>query len=143
MPLNNQRTAFADYYIDATSEQTFGNATQSAIKAKYSAKTAYSQGQRLLKNVEIITYINAKVAKTKAESIANREKRQQFWTDVMENTVNMADRLRASELLGRSEADFTDNIADKRVQEPAQLTPDEVKELKRLAGIATLKLRRA
>lgn len=30
-----------------------GNATQSAIKAGYSEKTAYSQGQRLLKNVEV------------------------------------------------------------------------------------------
>ena len=30
-----------------------GNATQAAIKAGYSKKTAYSQGQRMLKNVEI------------------------------------------------------------------------------------------
>ncbi len=30
-----------------------GNATQAAIAAGYSARTAYSQGQRLLKNVEI------------------------------------------------------------------------------------------
>ena len=29
------------------------NATQAAIRAGYSEKTAYSQGQRLLKNVEI------------------------------------------------------------------------------------------
>ena len=29
------------------------NATQAAIRAKYSKKTAYSQGQRLLKNVEV------------------------------------------------------------------------------------------
>jgi phage terminase small subunit len=29
------------------------NATQAAIRAEYSEKTAYSQGQRLLKNVEI------------------------------------------------------------------------------------------
>ena len=29
------------------------NATQAAIRAGYSAKTAYSQGQRLLKNVEV------------------------------------------------------------------------------------------
>lgn len=34
-----------------------GNATQAAIAAKYSEKTAYSQGQRLLKNDDILNYI--------------------------------------------------------------------------------------
>ena len=33
------------------------NKTQAAIRAGYSPKTAYSQGQRLLKNVEITKYI--------------------------------------------------------------------------------------
>jgi len=33
------------------------NATQAAIRAGYSKKTAYSQGQRLLKNVEILRRI--------------------------------------------------------------------------------------
>ena len=36
----------AEYIIDL-------NATQAAIRAGYSEKTAYSQGQRLLKNVEV------------------------------------------------------------------------------------------
>lgn len=41
------------------------NATKAAKKAKYSKKTAYSQGQRLLKNVEIkgrIKYLQRKAA---------------------------------------------------------------------------------
>lgn len=41
------------------------NATQAAIKAGYSEKTAYSQGHRLLKNVEIqkrIEYLKANLA---------------------------------------------------------------------------------
>lgn len=33
------------------------NATQAAIRAGYSEKTAYSQGQRLLKNVEVIARV--------------------------------------------------------------------------------------
>jgi len=33
------------------------NATQAAIRAGYSPKTAYSQGQRLLKNVEVLRVI--------------------------------------------------------------------------------------
>ncbi len=35
------------------------NATQAAVRAGYSAETAYSQGQRLLKNVEIADAVQA------------------------------------------------------------------------------------
>ena len=45
--LNDKQRAFCrEYIIDH-------NATQSALRAGYSERTAYSQGQRLLKNVEI------------------------------------------------------------------------------------------
>ena len=47
MTLNNKRLVFTKEYL-----KDF-NATQAAIRAGYSPKTAYSQGQRLLKNVEI------------------------------------------------------------------------------------------
>lgn len=51
--LNAQQERFvAEYLIDL-------NATQAATRAGYSAKTAYSQGQRLLKNVEIAAAIEA------------------------------------------------------------------------------------
>ena len=43
--------------------------------------------------------------------IANRVQRQQFWTEVMKNPeASLADRLRASELLGKSEADFVAKV---------------------------------
>lgn len=45
--LNAKQQLFIKYYL---ADQ---NATQAAIKAKYSEKTAYSIGQRLLKHVEI------------------------------------------------------------------------------------------
>lgn len=50
--LTQKRKIFADEYI-----KNGGNATQAAIAAKYSEKTAYSQGQRLLKNDDILNYI--------------------------------------------------------------------------------------
>lgn len=51
MALNDRQKKFAnEYLIDF-------NATQAAIRAGYSKKTAYSIGQRLLKNVEIQKYI--------------------------------------------------------------------------------------
>ena len=87
------------------------NATQSAIRAGYSPKTAYSQGQRLLKNVEVLQAINKVMNERKSTLIATREQRQEFWTSVMLDTdTAMKDRLKASELLGKSEGDFTDKV---------------------------------
>ena len=87
------------------------NATQSAIKAGYSPKTAYSIGQRLLKNVEVLQAINTAMNERKNTLIATREQRQEFWTSVMLDTdTAMKDRLKASELLGKSEGDFTDKV---------------------------------
>ena len=46
-PLTARRQRFViEYVVDL-------NATQAAVRAGYSTKTAYSQGQRLLKNVEV------------------------------------------------------------------------------------------
>lgn len=45
--MNPKQTRFVQEYLIDT------NATQAAIRAGYSKKTAYSQGQRLLKNAEV------------------------------------------------------------------------------------------
>ncbi|MBS8093970.1 terminase small subunit [Streptococcus suis] len=50
--MNDKQIRFADEFIK------LGNATQAALNAGYSEKTSYSQGQRLLKNVEVKEYIN-------------------------------------------------------------------------------------
>lgn len=50
---------------------TSGNATQSAKNAGYSEATAYSQGQRLLKNVEVAEKINS-VKSQMAEDLRSR-----------------------------------------------------------------------
>jgi phage terminase small subunit len=50
--VNHRRKKFISEYL------LCGNATDAAMKAGYSKKTAYSQGQRLLKNVEIMESIN-------------------------------------------------------------------------------------
>ena len=83
------------------------NATAAALAAGYSPKTAYSQGQRLLKKVEIITAIKKRETKALKPLIATREERQKFWTQMMVNPdAKDMDKLRASELLGKSEGDF-------------------------------------
>ena len=87
------------------------NATRAAQAAGYSQRTAYSIGQRLLKNVEISQAINSAMTERKNQLIATREQRQEFWTAVMTDTEqDMRSRLRASELLAKSEGDFTEKV---------------------------------
>ena len=80
--------AYSESYIDSNSMRVWGySGTQEIIKAK-----------------------RIEIAK---QSIASRAERQSFWTKVANGEVDgasMGDRLRASELLGRSEADFTDKM---------------------------------
>ena len=86
-----------------------GNITQAALDAGYSPKTAYSIGQALLKNLEIRKAIEKREAKKVNKLIMDREERQAFWSEMARGKVprTKADhRLRASELLGKSEGDF-------------------------------------
>lgn len=92
-----------------------GNATVAAILAGYSRKTAASIASRLLRKVKIRVAIDGRVKKDPA--VATREQRQGFWTQVMGGQgkfkkTAMKDRLRASELLGKSHGDFIE-LGDK------------------------------
>ena len=116
MILRGKQQAFVDCYN--------GNATEAAIAAGYSAKTARVKGCQLLTKINIQYANKSREDKPRALRIATREERQAFWTNVMNGNVKdiafekgtkididvkMTDRLKAAELLGRSEADFTDN----------------------------------
>ena len=88
-----------------------GNATEAAKKAGYSEKTANEQGARLLANVSIKKAIEQREQKQTNKLIATREQRQEFWTKIMySEEAEMKDRLKSSELLGKSQADFTDKL---------------------------------
>lgn len=58
---DKQATFVREYLIDM-------NATQAAIRAGFSEKTAYSQGQRLLKNVEVAAAIQSAMDKRAART---------------------------------------------------------------------------
>ena len=123
--LTDKQQHFAAYYADPACE-TFNNATQSAIKAGYTPKSANLASDRLLGNVKIRNEINEITRLIKSKAIKTRHQRQEFWSKVADDdTVSMPDRLRASELLGRSEADFTDNIANTVEDQTKTLTPQE------------------
>ena len=59
------------------------NATQAAIRAGYSEKTAYSQGQRLLKKVEIQEYRDKLLKDLEKPTIATIDEILEYYTRVM------------------------------------------------------------
>ena len=86
-----------------------GNATQAAIAAGYSEKTAEVIGHENLRKPKILAEIKAREVVRSTPLIASRAERQQFWSSVMRDKEQMMrDRLKAAELLGKSEADFVE-----------------------------------
>ena len=105
MSLTQKQQAFIECYT--------GNATEAAKLAGYSEATAYSSGQRLLKQPQIAEAIRAREQERQAPNIADREQRFAFWTSVMRDTnESTRDRLKASELLGKAQGDFLIKIAE-------------------------------
>jgi phage terminase small subunit len=102
-----------------------GNATEAAIKAGYTARSAYNAGDRLMKNDEVIAAIKAREETERERLVAARWERQRFWTSVMRDECEKTDaRLKASELLGKSEADFTDIVRASVMVTPAAIMED-------------------
>ena len=101
--LTPKQQAFVDVYA--------GNATEAAIKAGYSVKNARDMGCQNMKTPAVKAAILAREDVESRVRIADRQTRQQFWTETMRNEgAELRDRLRASELLGKSEGDFLDRV---------------------------------
>ena len=82
-----------------------GNLTASAKKAGISV----SYAKKIVSNSTLLELIREREKERTKGPIATRQERQEFWTDTMRNTdIDIRDRSKASELMGRSEADFTD-----------------------------------
>lgn len=122
--MNAKQKRFCDeYLIDC-------NATQAAIRAGYNEKTAYSQGQRMLKNVELQAYISAELERLHTERTADAQEVLEYLTAVMrgqhtEQTligvgdgvqkignieVGAKDRLKAAELIGKRYGLFKEGL---------------------------------
>ena len=108
--LKPKELIFAEEWLKTT------NATQSAIKAGYSARTAYSAGSRLLKKVDVKQYIDERLAEMKENSIADTDEVMQFLSSTMRGDIPdqfgldpaLNDRLKAAELIGKRYKLFTD-----------------------------------
>lgn len=94
----------------------------SVKEAAEKAGLSFGYCRRLVTQRNIAEAIkNRQETEIRPKTIANRQERQQFWSEVMNNSdEDMKNRLKASELLGKSDADFTENL---RVKE--ELIPEE------------------
>lgn len=113
--LTDKQRKFADEYMIS------GNATEAAIKASYSKKSAYSIGNENLKKPEVIKYITQRTNKLKSNKIADQKEIFEYLSSVMrgeqtetvmtadgpvETPVSVKDRINAAkELLRRNPGD--------------------------------------
>ena len=110
MALNERQKAFADYYIQT------GNATEAAIKAGYSEKTARSIGSENLTKPDICAYIEERMAGQGEKRVADANEVIEFYTAVMRGKIkdqfgldaSLSDRLKACDALMKRYA-VTDN----------------------------------
>ena len=110
MALNERQKAFADYYIQT------GNATEAAVKAGYSEKTARSIGSENLTKPDICAYIEERMAGQGEKRVADANEVIEFYTAVMRGEVkdqfgldaSLSDRLKAGDALMKRYA-VTDN----------------------------------
>ena len=113
-----QKQNFCEAYLEK------GYATEAAKIAGYSVKPAYSQGCRLLKDVDCEAYIQERLNKAQAKNVASADEVLQFLTRVMRGEekdqfgldASLQDRTKAGvELLKRYDAakDDTQKVLDK------------------------------
>lgn len=126
MKLTRKQQLFADEYIRT------GNIYQSAISAGYSHNYANKNGSKMLGNVGIKSYIDARLEELKKESIAEQDEILQYLTSVMrgkmtdeelmlvptgdfmseverhEKRADIVARTKAAELLGKRYAMWTE-----------------------------------
>lgn len=123
--LTVKQQRFADYYIE------LGNATEAAIKAGYSKKTAYSIGDENLRKPEIKKYIDERMEQLKSQRVADQQEILELLTSIARGEATaatlrgvgmgeqeieedmpptMAERIKAAELLGKRFRMWTDKM---------------------------------
>lgn len=122
--LTPRQKKFCDEYLIS------GNATDAAIKAGYSPKTAKSIGQRLLTFVDLKKYIETELERLHSAKIADAQEVLEYLTSVMRGkhteqvlklggdgiqevediNVPTRERLKAAELIGKRYALFRDKV---------------------------------
>lgn len=129
--LTPKQQKFADLYIK------YGNATQAAIEAGYSKRTAKDIGCENLAKPNIASYIDERMKQLQSERIADATEVLETLTsvlrgrkkgtalvgagmgeqDVMQVEPTVAEKIRAAELLGKRYKLFTDKLENEKEQE--------------------------
>ena len=103
--MNKKQNAFATEYVKDH------NATQAAIRAGYSERSAYSQAHDLLKKPEIMEAIKELEDAAAARSAVTVDKIVNRLNKIAEDPhAKDADKIRADELLGKYLGMFTDKV---------------------------------
>jgi phage terminase small subunit len=120
--MNTRQQLFCDHYIKSL------NATEAAVKAGYSKKTARQLGNKLLTNVDVKSYIDKRLDAKKNKAILAADEVLELLTKIAmgqitekipiglggglqkltENEPTFKDRLKAAELLGKYNSLFVD-----------------------------------
>lgn len=121
--LTEKQKRFCDYYIET------GNATEAAIRAGYSEKTAKVIGAENLTKPYLKNYIDERIGQLESNRIADAKEVMEYLTKIVRNEakeevvvvsengvervkkdVSIKDRNKAAELLGKRYRLFTDKI---------------------------------
>ena len=108
--LTEKQKRFIDYYIETA------NATEAAIRAGYSEKTAKQIGCENLAKLDC--FIKAKLESKSKERIASQDEVLEFLTRVIRNEeldqfgldASLRDRLESAKLLGQRYGTFTQKV---------------------------------
>lgn len=145
--MNDRQKLFCYAYIETM------NATESAKRAGYSEKTAYSNGQRLLKNAEIQGFIQNHLKTREKEAIASadevlelltriarREEKEytikseynpeteQYEDVVKEIPAKLSDVNKALDLLGRRYQLFSDKVKVEGIPQVVFVGGDDIED---------------
>ena len=147
--LTVKQRKFADEYMIS------GNATDAAIKADYSKKSAYSIGTENLKKPEVIKYITQRTNKLKSNKIAQQKEIFEYLSSVMrgeqtetvmtadgpvETPVSVKDRINAAkELLRRNPGDPLIKAQTEKAIAEAKLATAQAEEVDKIVDSSTKK----
>lgn len=123
--LTPKQQAFADYYIE------LGNATQAAIKAGYSERSARQIGEQNLSKLDVKNYIDERLEQLASERVASQQEVMETLTAILRGEATaatlkgvgmgeqeieenmpptMAERIKAAELIGKRHRMWTDKV---------------------------------
>jgi len=126
--LTRRKQDFINHYIITK------NATKSAELSGYSPKTAYSQGSRLLKQVEVKDIINKKISELSEKLSINRENIESNLWNEANNAQRPADRIAANVALARMNGWIKDNNL---ISQAIVIKEDTIKDIPKAKGDIT------